>query len=66
LTERLRAADVLAYMNAVETVDEVDWEELFDRVNIVVERVDDSFQVSPTVIDRIRTVPETKTSLPQE
>ncbi|MEM8711390.1 MAG: hypothetical protein AAGG01_10595 [Planctomycetota bacterium] len=54
LTERLRAADALAYMNAVETVDEIDWEELFDRVNIVVEQVGDSFQVSPTVIDRIR------------
>lgn len=54
LAKRLSAAEVLAYMEVVETVEDVHWEELFDRVNLVVEQVDDSIQLSPSVIDRLR------------
>ena len=54
LTSRLSASDVEHYMRTIEANGSVDWEALFDRVDLIVEQVGESFQISPSCLPRLR------------
>ena len=54
LASRLPASQVDHYMGVIEGTGSVDWEALFDAVDLVVERVDATFHISPSCLPRLR------------
>ncbi len=54
LRASLPSEQVDAYLAAVTGAGPIDWESLFDRVGLVIERTDERFEISPTCLERLR------------
>ncbi len=54
LSTRLPAHQVEHFSRVIAGTEPIDWEGLFDEVDLIVERVDASFQISPSCLPRLR------------